>query len=121
MNPQELRQHFHNCMPLFIALGDEIRLNIIELLTDSALKSLNNSEGNSKPCHQGLSVKEITEKTSLSRPAISHHLKILKEAGLVGIHKQGTHNYYYLTIQSGTRQLMKLGSELQTFLNNGSR
>lgn len=30
----ELKQHFHTCMPLFIALGDEIRLTIIEALTD---------------------------------------------------------------------------------------
>lgn len=108
-------------MPLFIALGDEVRLNIIESLTECSFQSLNGSETGKSQCHQGLSVKEITEKTNLSRPAISHHLKILKDAGLVGIHKQGTHNYYYLTIQSGTRQLMKLGSELQTFLNNGSR
>ena len=33
----ELKQHFHTCMPLFIALGDEIRLTIIEALTDEAL------------------------------------------------------------------------------------
>ena len=33
----ELRQHFHTCMPLFIALGDEIRLTIIEALTDEVL------------------------------------------------------------------------------------
>ena len=32
----ELKQHFHTCMPLFIALGDEIRLTIIEALTDEA-------------------------------------------------------------------------------------
>ena len=33
----ELKQHFYTCMPLFIALGDEIRLTIIEALTDEAL------------------------------------------------------------------------------------
>lgn len=28
---KELQELFHSCMPLFIALGDEVRLNIIEL------------------------------------------------------------------------------------------
>ena len=35
----ELKQHFHTCMPLFIALGDEIRLTIIEALTDDTPNS----------------------------------------------------------------------------------
>ena len=38
----------------------------------------------------------ITEKTHLSRPAVSHHIKILKDAGVVGMRKEGTKNYYYL-------------------------
>ena len=29
---KELQELFHSCMPLFIALGDEVRLNIIEAL-----------------------------------------------------------------------------------------
>ena len=72
--PQELQEAFHQCMPLFIALGDEVRLTIIEALASP------------QPLGQhGLNVNQITEKTSLSRPAISHHLKILKEAGLVSV------------------------------------
>ena len=42
--------------------------------------------------------------TSLSRPAISHHLKILKEAGIVDIRQEGTANYYYLTLRESNRQ-----------------
>ncbi|CAI3251434.1 zinc-binding dehydrogenase [Enterococcus cecorum] len=38
----------------------------------------------------------ITEKTHLSRPAVSHHIKILKDAGVVEMRKEGTKNYYYL-------------------------
>ena len=34
---QELQKRFHACMPLFIALGDEMRLSIIEVLTEEAL------------------------------------------------------------------------------------
>ena len=36
---QELKERFHQCMPLFIALGDEMRLSIIEVLTEEALES----------------------------------------------------------------------------------
>lgn len=100
----ELKQHFHTCMPLFIALGDEIRLTIIEALTDEALtgRTKNNDVNKNQPDknndHQislpaqsrphGLNVREITERTSLSRPAVSHHLKILKTAGLIDVHRE---------------------------------
>lgn len=43
----------------------------------------------------GLRVCEITEKTNLSRPAVSHHLQILKNAGIVKVRKEGTKNCYY--------------------------
>jgi len=96
---KELEQQFHNCMPLFIALGDEVRLSIIEALTRAS------QTGN----EVGLNVNEITRQTSLSRPAISHHLKILKDSGLVEARQAGTSNYYRLTLMESTRRLMKLG------------
>lgn len=96
---KELEQQFHDCMPLFIALGDEVRLNIIEALTRAS------QTGN----EIGLNVNEITQQTNLSRPAISHHLKILKESGLVEVRQAGTSNYYRLSLLESTRRLMKLG------------
>lgn len=98
-NGNELEQQFHNCMPLFIALGDEVRLNIIEVLTRA---SQTGSEF-------GLNVNEITRQTNLSCPAISHHLKILKDSGLVEVRQEGTSNYYRLTLQNSTQRLTKLG------------
>ena len=38
---------------------------------------------------------EITEKTNLSRPAVSHHLQIMKDAGIIKVRREGTKNYYY--------------------------
>ena len=64
----------------------------------------------------GLNVNEITRRTSLSRPAISHHLKILKDAGIVGVRQEGTANYYYLTLRESNRRLMELGYRLEEFL-----
>ena len=63
-----------------------------------------------------MNVNEITCRTSLSRPAISHHLKILKQAGLVDIRQEGTANYYYLTLRRPNQILMELGYRLNEFL-----
>ena len=43
----------------------------------------------------GMRVNDIAEKTSLSRPAVSHHLHILKDVGIVNMRREGTKNYYY--------------------------
>lgn len=32
---------------------------------------------------------------NLSRPAVSHHLQILKQAGILKVRKEGTMNFYY--------------------------
>lgn len=80
-NRQELANQFRNYQKVFIALGDETRQQIfLALLTSEKT---------------GMRVPEITRKTHLSRPAVSHHLRILKEAGLIRMHRVGTRNYYY--------------------------
>lgn len=45
----------------------------------------------------GIRVGEIAEKTHLTRPSVSHHLQILKEASIVAMRRVGTKNYYYLS------------------------
>ena len=85
---KELQKQFHSCMPLFIALGDEVRLSIIELLTEEAMGS-QKASGPVDFESYAMNVNEITKRTSLSRPAISHHLKILREAGLVNLRQDG--------------------------------
>ena len=102
---KDLEQQFLSCMPLFIALGDEVRLTILDALARAF------REGRT----DGLNVNEITRQTSLSRPAISHHLKILKESDLVEIRQSGTSNYYRPTLLGVTRQLMELGFLVQDF------
>lgn len=102
---KNLEAYYHECMPLFIALGDEVRLGIIEILTH-AMK-------NGRP--DGLNVNEITRRTRLSRPAVSHHLKLLKDTGLIVVRRSGTSNYYRLAMQDCTRRLMKLGSMAEEY------
>ena len=43
-----------------------------------------------------LSVGELAAQMPVSRPAVSQHLKVLKDAGLVSEHKEGTRHIYRL-------------------------
>lgn len=67
---------------ILLALGDENRQHLI-------LEMIQMEQCN------GVRVGTITEKTHLSRPAVSHHIQILKEAGILKVRKEGTKNYYY--------------------------
>ena len=66
---------------LFKALGDETRLTIVAMLARAG-------------CAQ--CVCEIEPKFNLSQPTISHHLKVLRDAGLVETERRGTWVYYSL-------------------------
>jgi ArsR family transcriptional regulator len=47
-------------------------------------------------CCCELSVNEIAEQTSVSQPTVSHHLAILRDAGLVDARHEGKQTYYTL-------------------------
>ncbi|SFA81435.1 MULTISPECIES: helix-turn-helix transcriptional regulator [unclassified Bacillus (in: firmicutes)] len=83
---------FRACIPLFNALSDTARQDIILLLAEQ----------------ERLSVNEIAEQSNLSRPAISHHLKILRENQLVEIEQKGTTRYYSLSLDQSVLQLKQL-------------
>lgn len=79
---EELTSDFEKCRKVLLALGDENRQHmILEMI----------KIGNCT----GVRVNEITERTHLSRPAVSHHLRILKEAGILKMRREATKNYYY--------------------------
>jgi DNA-binding transcriptional ArsR family regulator len=82
-----LASEFQNYRRVFIALGDETRQQIFAVLLQNETI--------------GMRVPEITKCTHLSRPAVSHHLQVLKDAGLIGMHRAGTMNYYYADADSG--------------------
>jgi DNA-binding transcriptional ArsR family regulator len=63
----------------FDALGDPNRRAIVELLGDG-----------------DRSVRELADALPISRPAVSRHLRLLKEAGLVSDRAQGTRRVYRL-------------------------
>lgn len=74
---------FQGCRNAFTAIGDETRQMILLVLLESDLS--------------GIRVGEIAKKTHLTRPSVSHHLQILKEAGIVAMRRVGTKNYYYIS------------------------
>ena len=47
-------------------------------------------------CCCELSVNEIVEKMDVSQPTVSHHLAILREAGLVTVREEGKQTFYTL-------------------------
>ena len=50
----------------------------------------------SECCCCWLSVNEIVEKMEVSQPTVSHHLAILREAGLVDVREEGKQTFYTL-------------------------
>lgn len=62
---------------------------------------------------QGLSVKAITEHLSLSRPAVSYHLKNLRNSRLITLNQKGLENFYYLTMTECFSNMKKLIKEFE--------
>ena len=58
-------------------------------------------------------VVELSATLPISRPAVSQHLKVLKDAGLVAEHAEGTRRIYHLN-EAG---LTALRDQLDTFWN----
>lgn len=67
---------------VFKALGDPVRLRLVSLVG----------------AHQGgeVCVCDLTTAFDLSQPTISHHLKVLREAGILTSERRGTWVYYRL-------------------------
>ncbi|MNR47855.1 HTH-type transcriptional repressor AseR [compost metagenome] len=63
--------------------------------------------------NEKLTVNEITERSKLSRPAVSHHLKLLKNAGVIDVEQLGTQRYYYLSMLEAVELLKKLLAALE--------
>jgi ArsR family transcriptional regulator, arsenate/arsenite/antimonite-responsive transcriptional repressor len=64
-----------------LALGDPVRVQLIDVLRRHA----------GKAC-----VRELVPLFDLSQPTVSHHLKVLREAGLVGAERRGLWAYYFV-------------------------
>src|SRR5579859_7481044 len=68
--------------PLLKALADPVRLRLMSLIA---------SQQGGEAC-----VCDLTSAFDLSQPTISHHMRILREAGIIGSQRRGTWVYYRL-------------------------
>lgn len=75
---------------MFKALGDPVRLRLLSLVA---------SHAGGEAC-----VCDISDSFDLSQPTISHHLKVLREAGLLDCERRGTWVYYWV-IPAALQQL----------------
>ena len=90
---EKLAKEFQQCQKILVALGDENRQHmILEMMK-------------MEDC-SGVRVNEITEKTHLSRPTVSHHLQILKNAGILKMRREATKNYYYFDPDMNSFELL---------------
>jgi len=73
-------QEAESVAPLLKALADPVRLRLLSLVA---------SHGDGEAC-----VCDLNDEFDLSQPTISHHLKVLHEAGLLDRSKRGVWVYY---------------------------
>lgn len=66
----------------FKAMSDPTRLRMLDLIAQQS---------------DPLCVCDITDQFPLSQPTISHHLKLLRDAGLIQTEKRGLWSYYWVT------------------------
>src|SRR5262249_27081693 len=66
---------------VFKALGDPVRLRLVSLI---------GSHAGGRKVGEGVCVCDLTSAFEVSAPTISHHLKVLREAGLIASERRGT-------------------------------
>ena len=93
---------FNACVPFFIAMSDEYRQKLIMDIAEAG--------------KEGINVSNLSAKSKLSRPAISHHLKVLKDSGLIKPKKVGTQIFYQLNLTEKFNTVSALISAMENIL-----
>lgn len=99
-----IRRKFNTCNKYLSTLADTVRQEILLILAESGT--------------DGMDVQDITARTHLSRPAISHHLKILKDAEMIISHKKGTQVYYFIYIQKPLEDIKDLLTTVENLVSD---
>ena len=81
---------------MFKALGDPVRLRLLSLVASHA-------DGEACVC-------ELSGSFDLTQPTISHHLKVLRESGLLECERRGTWVYYWVVPSALAQLSAVLGS-----------
>ena len=94
---------FEDELDVLTALADKKRQHLIALLCEHS--------------REGLTVSEITKMMPITQPAVSHHLKILRRAGLVAYDKRGLESIYRLTLREPFERLEKNIHAMSVWVN----
>lgn len=89
-----IKADFEKSRKTLNALCDENKQNILLVLLENC------STG-------GIRVSDIAKRVNLSRPAVSHHLKVLLDNNIVSIEHVGNKNYYHIT---GINEILSIKS-----------
>ncbi|UCH28022.1 MAG: winged helix-turn-helix transcriptional regulator [Trueperaceae bacterium] len=81
-----------NLATTFKALGDPVRLAILEFLKDPVQDCCSRSDG--------VCACDLEAFLGVSQPTVSHHMKILVQAGLIRAEKRGRWVYYSLNAEA---------------------
>lgn len=98
-----IKQDLKDSNKILNALSDENRQKILLVLLDNCVDG-------------GIRVEDIAKKINLSRPAVSHHIKILKDENIVSCESIGTKNYYHITGINEILSLKKLLNDIELFV-----
>lgn len=98
-----IKQDLKDSNKILNALSDENRQKILLVLLDNCVDG-------------GIRVEDIAKKVNLSRPAVSHHIKILKDENIVSCESIGTKNYYHITGINEILSLKKLLNDIELFV-----
>ncbi len=102
---QKFIEIFTLARPIMTIFGDEVRQEILLTLIENG-------------GYGGVRVGEIQKRSHISRSAVSHHLKVLLDAGIICMRREGTKNYYYIDFkQSTVRPVIEFWQQAEPMLN----
>lgn len=82
-------ENYNLARPIMTILGDEVRQEILLTLIEAGDTG-------------GIRVGDIQKKSHVSRSAVSLHLKVLLDAGIICMRREGTQKYYYIDFNEST-------------------
>lgn len=97
MEKERILAAFNAVMPVFAIFQDQRRQ---ELMTELC-------------CKGELTVNELTALVALSRPAVSHHLKLMLDAGVITVRQVGVERRYKPNMAPIIKQLKTLTAALE--------
>ncbi len=101
INP-EVEEMFRQNRKYFVALGDYKRQDVIRALLDN----------------DNMTVKDLAIMLDIPRPTVSHHIKILKESGLLKERKQGVRTYYKPELRAAVDNMRDFFAEVDKIIDS---